>query len=110
MRNHFQPGNSLDFIAPSGGVTSGSTYKKGAIMHVASTSALEGETYNGDIHGVFTLASQTGTAWTQGDVLYWDDSAKVWTKTSTSNTKGGMAAYDKASADATGKVLLLPQV
>lgn len=110
MRNHFQKGDALDFVAPSGGVVSGKTVKKGAIMHVPSTTAAEGEGYSGDIKGVFTLDSATSQAWTQGDVLYWDDSGKVWTKTSTSNTKGGMAAYDKLAADAVGQVLLLPQV
>lgn len=110
MRNHFQPGKSLDFVAPSGGVTSGLTYKKGALMHVASTSAAEGETYNGDLEGVFELVAQTSQAWTQGDTLYWDDSGKKWTKTATDNTKGGTAAYDKLAASATGYVRLQPTI
>lgn len=110
MRNHFQPGNALDFTAPAGGVVSGKTVKKGALMHVPSTTAAEGDAYSGDIQGVFILDAATGQSWTQGDALYWDDAAKVWTKTATGNAKGGAAAYDKATADALGKVLLIPSV
>ncbi len=110
MRNHFQPGNALDFIAPAGGVVSGKTVKKGGLLHVPSTTAAEGEGYSGDIKGVFELDSQTSQAWTQGDALYWNDTTKVWTKTATDNTKGGFAAYDKLAAAATGLVLLVPTV
>ncbi|EDX81635.1 hypothetical protein BBAL3_2792 [Brevundimonas sp. BAL3] len=110
MRNHFQPGNALDFVAPAGGVVSGVTVKKGGLIHVPSTTAAEGEAYSGDLEGVFTLAAATSQAWTQGDVLYWDDTGKVWTKTATSNTKGGIAAYDKLAADAVGKVRLIPTI
>lgn len=110
MRNHFQPGNALDFIAPAGGVVSGKTVKKGNLIHVPSTTAAEGEAYSGDIQGVFIADAATGQAWTQGDVLYWDDTAKIFTKTTTSNTKAGIAAYDKLAADALGKVLLVPTI
>ncbi|MBX3476678.1 MAG: DUF2190 family protein [Brevundimonas sp.] len=110
MRNFVQPGNTLDFVAQSGGVVSGATVKKGAFIHVSATSAAEGETYSGDLVGVFELAAKTNQAWTQGDVLYWDDTAKNWTKTATDNFKGGAAAADKASAAATGQVRLTPTI
>lgn len=110
MRNHVQPGNALDFIAPVGGVVSGVTVKKGSIIHVPSTTAAEGVAYSGDRTGVFDLAAQTSQAWTQGDLLYWDDTAKVWTKTAGSNAKGGLAAYDKLAAAALGSVLLITTI
>ena len=110
MRNHIQPGHALDFTAPAGGVVSGQTVKKGALIHVPSTTAAEGVMYSGDLVGVFALAAATSQAWTQGDVLYWDDTGKVWTKTTTSNTKGGVAAADKLAADATGAVRLYPTI
>lgn len=110
MRNHIQPGNALDFVAPAGGVVSGKTAKKGALIHVPSTTAAEGVSYSGDLVGVFELDAQTSQAWTQGDVLYWNDTTKVWTKTATDNTKGGVAAYDKLAAAATGSVRLHPTI
>jgi predicted RecA/RadA family phage recombinase len=56
--------------------------------------------------GLIEYASETGVAWTAGDKLYWDDTGKKFTKTSTSNTLCGIAAEDKASAAATGLILL----
>jgi predicted RecA/RadA family phage recombinase len=60
------------------------------------------------IGGLMEYASETGVAWTAGDKLYWDDTNKRFTKTSTSNTLCALAAEDKASAAATGQVLLIP--
>lgn len=40
-----------------------------------------------------------GAAWSIGDSLYWDDTAKNFTKTSASNTLCGYALAPAASAD-----------
>jgi predicted RecA/RadA family phage recombinase len=60
------------------------------------------------IGGLIEYASETGVAWTAGDALYWDDAGKKFTKTSAGNTKCAIASEDKASAAATGMVLLIP--
>jgi len=60
------------------------------------------------ICGLIEYASETGVAWTGGDKIYWDDTNKRFTKTSTSNTLAGIVYEDKASASATGMVLLWP--
>ena len=44
--------------------------------------------------------TDTGAAWVLGDKIYWDDTAKKFTKTSTSNTLCGYALEAKASGDA----------
>lgn len=44
--------------------------------------------------------AETGVAWTPGDALYWDATAGVLTKTSTSNTIFGHALQPKLSAAA----------
>lgn len=110
MKNFIQRGDILDFVAPSGGVVGGLTYKKGVFVHVAASTAAEGVTYAGDVTGVFELAAATSQAWTQGDLLYWDDTAKVFTKTAGSNAKAGAAAADKLAASATGSVKLITQI
>ena len=46
----------------------------------------------------------TGEAWTMGQKLYWDNTAKKFTTTATSNTLCGYAAAPAASADTTGSV------
>jgi hypothetical protein len=60
------------------------------------------------IGGLIEYASETGVAWTAGDVLYWDDTGKKFTKTASANTKCAIASEDKLSASATGLVLLIP--
>lgn len=45
-------------------------------------------------------------AWTEGDVVYWDDTAKNFTKTTTSNTKCGFVLVAAGSADTTGLIKL----
>lgn len=107
MANFVAAGTSIAVTAPSGGVTGGKTYKVGGMIGVAVASAAEGEQYTLNLKGVYENQDKaTGTAWTKGDVLYWDDTAKKYTKTSTSNTLAGFAYEDAASGDATGSVLL----
>ena len=60
------------------------------------------------MEGVIEYARATGATWTAGDALYWDDTAKNFTKTVGSNTKCGIAMQDAASADTTGFVYIVP--
>lgn len=106
MQNFLSSGKSLGVVAPTGGVTAGQAIKVGSLVGVVHGSAAEGETAVVSLKGVYTLPKATGAAWVQGDTLYWDDTAKKFTKTSTSNTFAGYAAADAASGDATGNVLL----
>lgn len=106
MQNFVQPGDVLTFTAPSGGVTSGLGYKIGSVFCVASGDADEGDEFEGQITGVFDLAKTTGTAWTEGQLLYWDDSAKKVTTVVGANLLIGVAARDEDSADTIGRVRL----
>jgi predicted RecA/RadA family phage recombinase len=58
--------------------------------------------------GVFTLPKATGASWSQGDQLYWDGTNKNFTKTSSGNTKWGVAAAAAQAGDATGSVSFTP--
>jgi len=59
------------------------------------------------VSGLIEYDKATGAAWTPGDTLYWDDSAKKFTKTSAGNTPAGIAAESAGSSDTTGMILLL---
>lgn len=108
-KNKFSEGSPLDFVAPSGGVTSGKGFKVGGLIPIAETTQLAGETVAGHVTGVWDVDSDAGAAWTAyTTVIYWDDTAKKFTATSTSNTKCGIAAADKLSAATTGRVRLQP--
>jgi len=56
--------------------------------------------------GVFNVVAKTGEAFTLWDVLYWDDTANVLTKTDTDNTRAGIAVVAKAAADAVAVIRL----
>ncbi|MDY6981159.1 MAG: DUF2190 family protein [Pseudomonadota bacterium] len=49
-------------------------------------------------------------AWTPLTKIYWDDTAKNFTTTSTDNTLAGVVAEDAASADTEGEIHLTPFV
>jgi predicted RecA/RadA family phage recombinase len=110
MRNHVQRGIGLDFVAPSGGVVSGKVYIFGAFACVASTTADEGEPFNGDVEGVFELDAATNAsaqAISVGGPVYWDATNKVATATATNNTLIGAATEAKVSTVAKVKVKLI---
>lgn len=113
MKNKVSHGNIIEFTAPSGGVTSGVAVKIGAMLAVAVVTAAQGEVVSGDTEGVFDHAAATHAtdqAWAFGDTIYWDDTAKVFTKTSSGNTKAGYAVAAKVSTVASGRLRLVPTI
>lgn len=110
MKNYLQHGDTLDLVAPSGGVVSGRCVKVGVIIAIAAVTAAEGVTFAGKTTGCIEHAAATGQAWTVGQLLYWDDTAKVFTSTSSGNTKAGHAIAIKESAAAVGQVKLIPTI
>lgn len=110
MKNFVQEGRALDFVAPAGGVVSGVALLVGTVLVIPAVTAAEGQPFSGWIEGVYTLPCATGTAWTMCTALYWDNTNKRLTVTSTSNTKVGMVAAPKVAGLASGNVKLLPAV
>lgn len=106
MNNYKKPGDTMTFTAPGGGVVSGTAYLIGALLVVAASTVAATLPFEGVVEGVFTLPKTTGTAWTEGEALYWDNSTKKLTTVSTGNTAVGVAAAVAASGDATGDVRL----
>src|SRR5438309_1562454 len=104
MKNFVQEGVALDLAVPYD-VAAGAAFKIGAIIAVAAVTGVlaTADVVAGYVQGVYDLASDTGTAWAIGDIVYWDDTNKRFTKTSTSNTKSGYVVAAKASGDVTGR-------
>lgn len=102
MTNYKNPGVVMSYTAPSGGVVSGTAYKIGQQLVVAAADADEDEVFQGQACGVFELPKTTGTAWTEGAVLYWNDTTKKLITTASGNLRVGCAAAAAASGDATG--------
>ena len=106
MNNFIKPGDVMTWTAPSGGVVSGTGYKIGQCFCVATGTVAEGKPFEGMCCGVVSLPKATGAAWTEGALVYWDDTAKNVTTTSTGNLRLGVAGKAAASGDTTGTVRL----
>lgn len=104
--NYVQPGQVLTLTAPAGGVTSGSGHLIGAMFVVALHSALVGESFEGQLTGVWRLPKTSAQAWTEGAEIYWDGSKATTADASGSNTLIGHAAAAAANPSATGLVRL----
>jgi predicted RecA/RadA family phage recombinase len=109
MKNFIQPGDALDLTAPSGGVVSGSVYLINGMVVVASNDAAEATPFVGNRVGAYSLTKVGSQAWSEADPVYWDNSAKNFTKTATANTFAGFAieAVGSGAGETTGKVLLI---
>lgn len=113
MKNFVQSGGSLDMIAPSGGVTAGVGVLIGAVFGVAAVTAAADETFSLAVRGVFDLAAATHAstqAMAAGDTAYWDNTAKVITKTAAGNTPVGVVVEAKVSTVAIARVALVPRL
>jgi predicted RecA/RadA family phage recombinase len=93
MKNFVSDGLNLTVTSPAGGTVSGNFYLIGTnLFGVAVTDSVAGDTVVLRTVGMYeNKPKATGAAWAEGDLLYWDNTAKNFTKTSTSNTKVGVA-------------------
>lgn len=108
MKNFVQPGVNLDCIAPYT-LTSGQGFLDGIEFAVASNDAASGEPVVGVTQGVFTLP-KAAVAITRKTLAYWDNTAKLVTNVSTSNTKIGIFQAAALSGDATVNVKLISTI
>ena len=107
MKNYVSSGDYLTFTAPSGGVKAGNPYRKGSLVHIATTDAVEDEEYVGITKGVFTgLAKNTGSAWTLGESIYLEATGLELTDTATANYFGKALEAQTSASAVSGLVLL----
>jgi predicted RecA/RadA family phage recombinase len=90
MRNFIQPGNTLTLTAPEE-IVSGDVVIVGSIIGVANGDAENGAPVDLDTVGVFRLPKTSALAIAAGDVVYWNAGSKLVTKTTSGNTKLGVA-------------------
>lgn len=105
MKNYVQRGDTLTLTAPYD-VLSGAGLKVGSIFGVAAFDAANGASVEASVVGVFDIKKTSAQAWTQGAAIYWDDTNKETTTTSSGNTKIGVAATAAANPSAAGRVRL----
>ena len=107
MKNYVQPGNTITLTAPYA-VTSGDGLIVGSLFGVAAGTAALGEAVEAALTGVYDLKKAASQAWAAGDKVYWDNTAREATKTTTSNTLIGVAVVAVAggAGDTIGRVRL----
>jgi predicted RecA/RadA family phage recombinase len=105
--NFIQPGKVMTFIAPSGGVVSGTPVLIQGTVVVPTTTVAQTLPFEGITEGVFSAPKATGATWTTGQTLYWDSTAGNFaTAQSATARRAGTAAAPAASGDTTGNVKL----
>lgn len=105
MKNYIQPGDILALTAPYDR-TSGQGALVGSVFGVAVKNVLSGAPGQFQTVGVFELAKTSAQAWTEGALIYWDNTAKLATTTATSNKLIGAAVAAAGNPSATGLVRL----
>lgn len=106
-KNFVQVGDIIEVTAPSGGCTSGVGYAIGAsLFGVALADAASGSPVNIGVSGVWALPKVTTVQYLAGARLWWDDSAKTVTATTTGNINIGVVQKTAATTATTINVLL----
>ena len=104
MINFVKSGDNLTLAAPYD-VLSGGGFKVGNVFGVAANDALSGNNVECEIEGVYDLAKDAST-FAQGDLAYWDDTAKKVTSTVGSNLLIGAVEVAAATGVAVVRVNL----
>lgn len=99
-------GDTLPHVV-SADITAGTALLIGVQVGVAVNDYANGEEGMFDLEGVFMLPKASG-AMSKGAKLYWDNTAKNITTTSSGNTACGMAWKDALSGDTEVAIKLIP--
>lgn len=106
MKNFVQQGAAITVVMPYAANAGAGVQVGAALFGVAAETYGSGDTGVIATEGVFDIAKVGAQAWTAGDRVYWDNTAKNLTKTATSNLQVGVAIQDAGASDATGRVKL----
>lgn len=105
MKNFIQRGETLSIPAPAD-VLAGAVVISGSIVGVSAGNAATGETVDVATSGVFQLPKVSALAISVGDIVYYDDGTELVNKTSSGNTKVGVAVTAAPNPSASVNVRL----
>ena len=106
-QNHVQEGKVLTVTNGTGAdIVSGEAFLVGSILAVALGDIADGAQGEAAVDEVWNLPYDGAGAVGEGVLLYWDDTAKALTLTSTDNTLAGVAAAAGADASASVNILI----
>jgi predicted RecA/RadA family phage recombinase len=104
-----QPGEVLEFIAPTGGVAKGVGVIIGALLLIALDTVAQTLLFRGMAIGVHSVAKAASQAWTEGQAVYFDNTNKWFSNVATVGFfRAGVAveAVAGGAGDLIGKVRL----
>lgn len=105
MKNFYCPGKMIT-VTLAAAVVSGAGRLIGELFGVAAKSGAIGEEVEFSLEGVYSIPKTAAQVYTQGQILYWDDTNKLITSTVGSNKVAGYAYKAAAGADAEVYVLI----
>jgi len=91
MKTFVSKGKVMEFTAPTGGVVSGTAYLIGSLVVIAVDTVAQTLKFRGLAVGAADHAKPAEEGWTEGAKLYWDNTAKNFTKVVGANTLVGVA-------------------
>ena len=103
---YLQPGDDLDLIAPTGGVTTGVPLLIGGLFVAPNVTAAETVAFTGKVTGVHAYTKTASQAWTAGQAIYWNTSTAKFDNSPSTGPFVGVAveAVAGGAGDTTGKV------
>lgn len=112
MKTFVQEGRAIRATAPYA-VASGAGALIGGLFGVAGITIGSGVVGDFHLEGVFDLVKTTGTAWLEGQTIFWDNTNKKCITVAKGNIPIGIAVKNDAdtmaaSGDAIGRVRLMP--
>lgn len=106
MNNYSSSGETIEAVAPAGGVIVNNGVVIGSVFGVAAVTAAATVKFSLRTEGVVDLTKEAALAITVGDLVYWDDTAKEVDKTATNTPIGVCVEKDAVGGDATVRVKL----
>lgn len=77
MKAYSTNADKVELTAPGGGVTAGLGYVVGSIFAVAEATVAAASPFIGQRNGEIVLPKNTAEALTEGQIAYWDNTAKT---------------------------------
>lgn len=108
MKNFIQPGDTLDLIAPTGGVVSGKGYIHGQIFAVAQETKAQTEKYAGLVEGVVEMDKLSTDNMTEGLKVNWNASNEEFQLATSDLDNVGTVVEAAAASTTKVKVKLTP--
>lgn len=105
MKNFVQSGKTVSVLAPYA-LTSGAGALVGSLFGVAAAAAANGAAVELAREGVYDLVAVSADTGSVGAKVYWDNTNKRITTTSSGNTLVGALAAAKGNGETTARVLL----